>query len=52
MMDSLVTRYSRPTHSYDSHFEEDEDYLSPSVPPLSLKFALPPVANVRSPGCV
>lgn len=45
-MDTLVARYSRPAFHQDSYFEEDEDYLSPNAPSLSLKFALPPVSNV------
>ena len=47
MMDALVARYSRPAFNRTPYFdEEDEDYCNPSMPSLSLKFALPPVANV------
>lgn len=47
-MDALVTRYSRPaalqreTHHQDS-FDDAQDDMAPS---LSLKFAMPPVAQV------
>lgn len=50
-MDTLVTRYSRPaalqreTH-YEDSFDNVQDDMAPS---LSLKFAMPPVAQVSSP---
>lgn len=47
-MDSLVAQYSQPAHQnegYDAH--DDQQELMEVTPPLSLKFALPPVAAVR-----
>lgn len=45
-MDSLVAQYSRPSFQ-DEGYDADEQYeVSQSVPPLSLKFALPPIPNV------
>lgn len=51
-MDSLVAQYTRPAEQQEGYSEEDQLELSQVSPPLSLKFALPPVANVRlhSPG--
>ena len=47
-MDTLVARYSRPAYHDNEVFSEQEQQdLSDSVPSLSLKFAMPPVAHVR-----
>lgn len=45
-MDSLVARYSRPMFENEGYSEEDQQELSEPVPSLSLKFAMPPVAQV------
>lgn len=52
-MDSLVARYSRPAFEENEDIfrdEEEQDLeLMGAAPPLSLKFAMPPVAQVRCP---
>jgi hypothetical protein len=46
-MDTLVARYSRPTYQQNEVFsEQDQQDFTDVVPPLSLKFAMPPVAHV------
>ena len=45
-MDALVERYSRPAFEQESYSREEQQELIQTRPPLSLKFALPPVANV------
>jgi 20S proteasome subunit beta 5 len=45
-MDKLVAQYSRPPHQNEFYSEQEQQELTESLPPLSLKFALPPVANV------
>ena len=47
-MNALVARYSRPGCWQDSYAEEEQDNLYNSTPSLSLKFALPPIANVSA----
>ncbi|OKP11756.1 Proteasome subunit beta type-5 [Penicillium subrubescens] len=44
-MDKIVAQYSRPSYQ-NVYTEQDQQELTESLPPLSLKFALPPVANV------
>ncbi|KAM0116614.1 Proteasome subunit beta type-5 [Aspergillus fumigatus] len=44
-MDKLVAQYSRPPHQNEFYSEQEQQDLTESLPPLSLKFALPPVAN-------
>lgn len=46
-MDTLVAQNSRPLYGDECHSEDDRDSLSITTSPLSLKFALPPVAQVR-----
>ena len=48
-MDALVAQYSRPAFANEGYSEEEQQELSQATPPLSLKFALPPVARVSSP---
>jgi len=51
-MDTLVAQYSRPAYQQNEPFSEDDGLdFSDSVPGLSLKFAMPPVAHVSSPRC-
>lgn len=45
-MDKLVAQYSRPTHQNEFQTEPEEQDFASGLPPLSLKFALPPVDNV------
>lgn len=45
-MDSLVAQYRRPM--FDNEYnQDDQQELYDSTPSLSLKFAMPPVAQVR-----
>jgi 20S proteasome subunit beta 5 len=48
-MDTLVARYSRPMFSNEGYAKEQQEELEAvqEVPALSLKFAMPPVAQVR-----
>lgn len=48
-MDFLVSKYSRPAYEQNEPFE-DQDELLNSMGDLSLKFAMPPVAQVRTLG--
>ena len=45
-MDTLVSQYSRPMFQNEGYSEDEQQELSDSIPSLSLKFALPPVARV------
>ncbi|KAF2631768.1 N-terminal nucleophile aminohydrolase [Macroventuria anomochaeta] len=47
-MDSLVAQYSRPIDAEEGQTEEQQLELYSSAPELSLKFALPPVAQAQS----
>jgi 20S proteasome subunit beta 5 len=51
-MDSLVAQYSRPAYTEEGPSEEEQLQLYSGAPELSLKFAVPPVAQVRSPFAV
>jgi hypothetical protein len=44
-MDTLVARYTRPAFERTGWLEEQQE-LAQNTPPLSLRFALPPIANV------
>lgn len=46
IMDSLVAQYSRPIDTEEGQTEEQQFELYSGAPELSLKFALPPVAQV------
>jgi 20S proteasome subunit beta 5 len=46
-MDSLVAQYSRPADAEEGPSAEEQLELYSGTPELSLKFALPPVAQVR-----
>lgn len=50
-MDTLVARYSRPAYQQNENLfsDHEQDELNDSVPGLSLKFAMPPVAHVCLP---
>lgn len=47
-MDSLVAQYSRPADADEGPSQEEQLELYSGAPELSLKFALPPVAQVHS----
>jgi 20S proteasome subunit beta 5 len=47
-MDSLVAQYSRPVDADEGPSPEEQLELYSGTPELSLKFALPPVAQVRN----
>lgn len=47
-MDALVSRYSRPAYEQNEAFEDETQELTMDpAANLSLKFAMPPVAQVR-----
>ncbi len=51
-MDTLVARYSRPAYQQNENLfseHDQDDFNGDSVPSLSLKFAMPPVAHVCTP---
>lgn len=45
-MDSLVAQYTRPAHTEEGQSYDEQQELAQATPELSLKFALPPVAQV------
>lgn len=45
-MNSLVAQYSRPAYQNEGYSEHEQDEISQITPPLSLRFAMPPLANV------
>lgn len=45
-MDSLVAKYSRPAYQQNEPFEDQDELVNPMAD-LSIKFAMPPVAQVR-----
>ena len=45
-MNALVARYSQPAALRESYSDEDQHELCQTKPSLSLKFTLPPIANV------
>ena len=45
-MDALVAQFSRPAFEDEGYSSEDQQELTQVTPPLSLKFALPPIAQV------
>lgn len=48
-MDTLVAKYSRPAYAQNEGLtEQDEMDFAEGVPGPSLKFAMPPVAQVRA----
>lgn len=47
-MDALVAQYSRPLCHDDASFENEQQELSDTLPPLSLKFDLPAVDSVSA----
>lgn len=49
-MDSLVAQYTRPAFAEEGQAPEEQQQLCQPTPELSLRFALPPVAQVRPAG--
>jgi 20S proteasome subunit beta 5 len=47
-MDTLVAQYSRPSHHETAQDEDLDAQLALSQQPLSLNFALPPIASAQS----
>lgn len=45
-MDTLVAQYSRPAYQEEGYSEQEQLELADVAPPLDLKFALPPTAQV------
>jgi 20S proteasome subunit beta 5 len=45
-MNALVARYSQPTYRSEAYSQEDDQELYQRTPSISLKFTLPPLANV------
>lgn len=50
-MDTLVARYSRPAYEQDESIEQDAQELVSPMENLSIKFAMPPVAQVSHDAC-
>jgi 20S proteasome subunit beta 5 len=46
-MDALVSQYSRPAFEDEGYSQNEQQQLSEVTPSLSLKFALPPIAQVQ-----
>ena len=51
IMDLLVAQYSRPAFQNEGYSSQEQQELSETLPPLSLRFAMPPVAKVNLDGC-
>ncbi len=47
IMDLLVAQYSRPAFQDEGYSSQEQQELSETAPPLSLRFAMPPVAKVN-----
>jgi len=47
-MDTLVAQYTRQAYEDEGYSRYEQQELTEATPPLSLRFALPPIANVRS----
>jgi hypothetical protein len=47
-MDTLVAQYTQPRFEKENYSEDDQMELYQPTPSLSLKFAMPPVAQVRT----
>lgn len=46
MMDTLVATYSQPAFQDEGYTQNEQQELIQAIPPLSLRFAMPPVAQV------
>lgn len=47
-MDTLVAQYTQPAFAQELHNTQDEETYGDSLPPLSLKFAMPPISQPQS----
>lgn len=47
-MDTLVNQYTRQAYENEGYSRYEQQELAEATPPLSLRFALPPIANVCS----
>jgi hypothetical protein len=45
-MDTLVAQYSKPMFEKENYSQDDQMELYQAAPSLSLRFAMPPVAQV------
>ena len=45
-MDKIVSQYTRSPHQNEFYSEREQQELTESLPPISLKFNLPPLDNV------
>lgn len=50
IMDLLVAQYGRPAFQEEGYSSQEQQELSETMPPLSLRFAMPPVAKVSHSG--
>ena len=50
-MDTLVSSYSQSAFEDEGYSSDEHQELVQYTPPLSLKFSLPPIANVQSSSC-
>lgn len=47
-MDSLVAQYTKPAFAQEINTTHDEETYNDGLPPLSLKFAMPPISQPSS----
>ena len=45
-MDKIVSQYTRSPHQNEFYSEQEQQELTETLPPISLKFNLPPLDNV------
>lgn len=45
-MDKILSQYTSSPHQDESYSEQEQQDMATSLPPLSLKFTLPPLENV------
>lgn len=46
-----MAQYSRPAFQDEGYSAQEQQELSETLPPLSLRFAMPPIAKVNLVGC-
>lgn len=51
-MDKIVSQYTRSPHQNEFYSEREQQELTETLPPISLKFNLPPLDNVSWYYCV
>ena len=52
IMDKIVSQYTRSPHQNEFYSEQEQQELTETLPPISLKFNLPPLDNVSWDYCV